>query len=187
MLVLALTMDLATSRRSAFSRRNPIRLLINPPSPSANPAIQTTDTQSTSLETEDTESTITETEQTEPSRTSHSLYLPPLDPANDTTEPDSQVEAEEDPEQTPSASIPASTPAYFFCVHCSIPRRIGLGYSGICAYCLEHEQKYCIAGGHEADRPLFLDAEGTEHVSCRNCREHGLSDDEVELFEEDDE
>lgn len=185
--VLTLTMDLAVSQRSAFSRRNPIRLLLNPPSPSAHPAVQSSETLSTSLETEETESTISESEQAGPSRTSHSLYLPPQsDPIDDPTQLDHQFEAEEYHEDNAAVSVTIRGPTYFICFHCSIARKTSLGYDGICLYCLEHEQKYCITGGHEADRCLFTDSEGNEQSSCRNCRERDFSHDEMVFSRESD-
>lgn len=100
----------------------------------------------------------------------------------DCSESSSQSDSEEDTE----SSITTSTPAYFVCTHCSIPRRAGLEYSGICVYCLEPQQKYCIPGDHEADRSEFYDSEGKEQASCRNCREGIPSDEEMEIAQRSD-
>lgn len=102
------------------------------------------------------------------------------------SESPSQIDSEEELE----TSTQPSTPAYFFCIHCSIARSISLEYSGACVYCLEHDQKYCISGDHEADRPDFIDMEGKEQSTCRNCRERDPpgepSDDETELSQSSD-
>lgn len=65
-------------------------------------------------------------------------------------------------------------------------RGIGLSYDGIYIYCLEHEQQWCMTGGHETDRPLFMDAEGIAHSSCRECRERESSGGEMLLSQESD-
>lgn len=97
----------------------------------------------------------------------------------------SQSDSDEDTEST----ITTLTPAYFVCTHCSVPRRAGLEYSGICVYCLEPQQKYCIPGGHETDHSDFYDSEGREQAACRNCREGILTEEEMEVAQgsEDDE
>ena len=59
---------------------------------------------------------------------------------------------------------------YFICLHCGIPRGTRLVYDGICIYCFDREQKYCIPGGHEEDRSEFIDLKGTEHHMCNLCR-----------------
>lgn len=174
MFIPILTIVIATSNRSAFSRRDPVRLLVNAPPPPSYSTIETTETQSTSLQTAETESTSISSEgkQAESSRMRERFQTPDqFTYANLTTQPDPEADVDELHEEIlPEGVTPASTATYFICIHCSITRGTGLRYSDICVYCLEHEQKYCIAGDHEADRDLFTDMEGTEQSSCRDCR-----------------
>lgn len=102
-----------------------------------------------------------------------------MDCSDSSSQSDSSSESDSD-EDTES-NISTSTPAYFICTHCSIPRKAELEYSGICVYCLEPEQKYCISGDHEADRSEFYDSEGKEQAACRNCREGIPFDEETEI------
>ncbi|KAJ5736000.1 uncharacterized protein N7483_001125 [Penicillium malachiteum] len=78
-------------------------------------------------------------------------------------------------------SVPGSSLlSYYFCLHCGIPRSTKLIYEGICVYCLEYEQKYCIFGEHEENRRNFIDRHGVEKVRCNNCRD---DDEDVDLTE----
>lgn len=147
--------------------------MLNPSSTGTLAQDTSTETVSTSIETVETESSVSETDQAESSLARDSEYS-------------HQLDAEENSKQNQSDSIPESGLAYFYCIRCSIPRGIGLSHDGICVYCLEHEQQYCMAGGHETDRPLFVDAEGVEHSSCRECRERESTDEEVLLGQESD-
>lgn len=185
-------MDLAASNRSAFSRRDQIRFPVSPPPASTLSTAESTDTLSTSLKTEETESIISDSDQAESSRARERFYSPEqfiptnFPPSNLPLQPERQLDVDEGSEESLSGSIRASTPTYFFCIHCSLARRTGLGYSDICVYCLEHEQQYCVAGDHEADRHLFTDTDGVEQSSCRHCRERDAFDDEMECSQESD-
>ncbi|KAJ5084891.1 hypothetical protein NUU61_009470 [Penicillium alfredii] len=63
-----------------------------------------------------------------------------------------------------------SLPLHFVCTHCQVPRSVRLHGLCICIYCLQHEQKYCVRGQHEMDRPDFVDLDGMEYEVCNQCR-----------------
>lgn len=70
-----------------------------------------------------------------------------------------------------SSEDPVSWPAlYFICLSCNTPRPTRLVDDGICVYCFEFQTQYCIQGGHEVDRPLFMDTDGRLHEVCNHCR-----------------
>lgn len=75
---------------------------------------------------------------------------------------------DDDSDDEATASLPATS--FFRCLHCEVTRSARLEYSGICVYCFEHEQKYCIAGQHEEDRPCFVGTDGVEYDDCNGCR-----------------
>ncbi|KAJ5171952.1 hypothetical protein N7492_004545 [Penicillium capsulatum] len=93
--------------------------------------------------------------------------------ASGTTSSDKVSSSTSDTEHDSAETIEISpTDAWFRCLHCGIARGAGLKYSGICVYCFENEQKYCVLGAHEDDRNCFVDDDGVEHSECNSCREH---------------
>lgn len=75
-----------------------------------------------------------------------------------------------DDEEEEETATTVPTPVFFQCLHCGVWRGACGEYSGICIYCLEHEQKWCLAGYHETDRPEFVGADGVEYEDCNGCR-----------------
>lgn len=67
------------------------------------------------------------------------------------------------------ADTEISEPSYFICMHCGTARSIGLDYDGICVYCYEGEQKFCVYGDHEMRRDAFFDLDGNEKEVCNTC------------------
>ena len=90
---------------------------------------------------------------------------------------DAHGERQSSSQNLPGPSQPLS---YFFCQACSIPRSTKLIYDGICVYCFDYQQKYCMFGDHEDERHRFLDRDGDEHVRCNKCREYKESDQELD-------
>lgn len=70
---------------------------------------------------------------------------------------------------TDQADTEISEPSYFVCMHCGTVRSIGLDYDGVCVYCYEGEQKFCVYGEHEMSRDAFLDLDGNENEVCNTC------------------
>lgn len=62
-----------------------------------------------------------------------------------------------------------SGPSYFVCLHCGIPRSIGLQYDDVCVYCCV-EQRFCVQGDHEAAITDFVDGDDVTHDVCSECR-----------------
>lgn len=97
---------------------------------------------------------------------------------NTSHQPSPSPDAEDRNSETISDIAPS---AWFRCLHCGIARRAGVQYSEICLYCLEHEQKFCVFGDHEGDRPSFVGDDGVEYEVCNDCREGRQRGEEVDI------
>lgn len=72
-------------------------------------------------------------------------------------------------EMTDEEGSEVSDECFFICIHCEIPRSVGLRYDGVCVYCLEQRQRVCVEGKHEADSEAFFDEDGDENDMCNSC------------------
>lgn len=73
-------------------------------------------------------------------------------------------------EMTGEERSDVSEPSFFICMHCETPRSVGLKYDGICVYCLDQQQRFCIEGNHEAGFDEFFGEYGNETDACNCCR-----------------
>jgi len=73
-------------------------------------------------------------------------------------------------EMTREERSDVSDPRFFICMHCETPRSVGLKYDGICVYCLDQQQRFCIEGNHEAGFDEYFDDYGNETDACNYCR-----------------
>ena len=72
-------------------------------------------------------------------------------------------------EMTDEEGSEVSDECFFICIHCEIPRSVGLRYEGVCVYCLEQRLRFCVEGKHEADSEAFFNENGDENDVCNSC------------------